>query len=252
MSTNLTAYNKEFFGEFLESSRKSARCIVPMVMESLSPKSVLDVGCGWGVWLSEWKGSGAEVQGIDGTWVNTEHLLIDKTYFQHKDLEKPFELNKVFDLVTSFEVAEHIVPEHAGLFVQSLTRHSDKVLFSAAIPLQGGVGHVNEQWPSYWVRHFEKQGFVVLDPFRRLIWNNPDVSVHYKQNILLFVKKEKITETPFLSSEYSFVDTHPLDLVHPDKYLQELDFDRVSLKNELLRVYKLLTYRLLGSGRKPK
>jgi hypothetical protein len=32
------------------------------------------------------------------------------------------------------------------------------VLFSAAIPFQGGVGHINEQWPDYWVKYFSKTG----------------------------------------------------------------------------------------------
>src|SRR5579862_3100091 len=65
-------------------------------------------------------------------------------------LDRPFNLGRSFDLAMSFEVAEHLPPDAAKGFVDSLTRLAPLVLFSAAIPFQGGVGHINEQWPEYW------------------------------------------------------------------------------------------------------
>jgi len=35
----------------------------------------------------------------------------------------------------------------------------DNVLFSAAIPNQGGTGHINEQWQEYWAEKFYANGF---------------------------------------------------------------------------------------------
>lgn len=57
--------------------------------------------------------------------------------------------NRRFDLAMTIEVAEHLTPVRADSFVEDLTRLSDVVLFSAAIPAQGGINHVNEQWQSY-------------------------------------------------------------------------------------------------------
>jgi hypothetical protein len=67
-------------------------------------------------------------------------------------------------------------------------RHSDTILFSAAIPGQGGTGHINEQWPPYWIRLFEKNGFHCHDAIRPLIWNRDEITAHFRQNMLLFVK----------------------------------------------------------------
>ena len=60
------------------------------------------------------------------------------------------------------------------------------VVFSAAIPGQGGTQHVNEQWQSYWVELFEQQGFGVHDPLRPAIWDDESVDVWYRQNLLVF------------------------------------------------------------------
>ena len=56
--------------------------------------------------------------------------------------------------------------ELGATFVASLARHGDAVLFSAAIPFQGGAGHVNEHWPSYWAADFAVHGFVAVDTIR--------------------------------------------------------------------------------------
>ena len=66
------------------------------------------------------------------------------------DLNQPFTLDRTSDLVVCLEVAEHVPPLSAGDFIASLTRLASIILFSAAIPYQGGDGHLNEQWPEYW------------------------------------------------------------------------------------------------------
>jgi 2-polyprenyl-3-methyl-5-hydroxy-6-metoxy-1,4-benzoquinol methylase len=65
-------------------------------------------------------------------------------------LIQPLDLEKEFDLVVSLEVAEHLPASAADQFVNTLVKHGKKILFSAAIPGQGGQDHLNEQWPDYW------------------------------------------------------------------------------------------------------
>jgi len=98
-------------------------------------------------------------------------------------------LNRKYDLAISLEVAEHLPEQFADLFVKTLILHSDIILFSAAIPGQGGQNHLNEQWPDYWIEKFSKHGYFFHDLIRPLIWNNKKVDYWYKQNTFLVTKK---------------------------------------------------------------
>ena len=63
-------------------------------------------------------------------------------------------------------------------------------VFSAAIPGQGGTGHVNEQWPSYWRDLFEAEGFEVSGALRFEFWNDDRVENWYRQNLLIAARPE--------------------------------------------------------------
>src|SRR5882757_4106362 len=85
--------------------------IVSILGKSLSPKSVVDVGCGTGTFLHEFKKQGVrKVLGIDGPWANKELLAanLEQHEFQEKNLEEPIRLNEKFDLAVCVEVAEHL------------------------------------------------------------------------------------------------------------------------------------------------
>ena len=171
---------------------RSAEIILPLVFSSLSVKSVLDVGCGIGTWLSVAKKLGAElVVGVDGDYVDRNLLrkYIFESEFRSFDLTQPFNFNRKFDLVICLEVVEHLSELAAQNIVDSLVEHSDVILFSAAIPGQGGQNHINEQWPEYWSVKFKKRGFVFVDSIRPVIWNDPRIDFWYKQNSFLVVKE---------------------------------------------------------------
>lgn len=168
----------------------SPREVVPLVMDAVRPQSVLDVGCGTGTWLKAFAEHGVtNYLGIDSDHVDRSLLKIPPTSFLPQDLSKRFDINRKFDLVISLEVAEHLPEFTADTFVESLTSHGDAVLFSAAIPGQGGQHHINEQWPAYWQKKFEKHGFFFHDVIRPQIWNNENVEWWYRQNMFLITKK---------------------------------------------------------------
>ena len=83
--------------------------------------------------------------GLDGPFVNRNELLIPNERFSVAELTGPISLGRQFDLVQSLEVAEHLPKTSAERFVQTLVTHGTRVLFSAAIPGQGGENHINEQ-----------------------------------------------------------------------------------------------------------
>ncbi len=192
----MNLYNNEFYENRHRNTVYSAEKILSIVGEVLPTiASAVDVGCGVGTWLNVLQERGAtDIQGIDGDWVNRDFLRIPREDFLEHDLNTDIKLNKKFDLAISLEVAEHIDPDNAGSFVSSLASLSDFILFSAAIPNQGGVGHLNEQWPDYWISLFRDEGFVGMDIVRKRIWDDESIPFWYRQNILLFVKKTRIPD----------------------------------------------------------
>jgi hypothetical protein len=140
------------------------------------------------------------------------------------DLTQPLALNRRFDLVVSLEVAEHLPPEAAEVFVQSLTGLGSVILFSAAIPFQGGTHHVNERWPRYWTELFAKRGFRAIDCVRPRLWNNPRVDLCYAQNTYFVVDQSGLERWPQLAAAAKVLPDPPLDLVHPRLFLQSTAF----------------------------
>lgn len=205
------AYNSTFFDSLVQFTRESAEIVVPVVYDLLRPASVLDVGCAAGTWLATWRGAGVpDVLGVDGDYVDRTKLQIPSDAFVPTDLQQSFSLGRTFDLVQTLEVAEHLDEANADTFVESLTRHSDTILFSAAVPGQGGTHHVNEQWPSYWGEKFAKAGYTCYDIVRPRIWADPRILWFYRQNILLFTRGRSFDG--FDGAEA------PLDLVHPEMW----------------------------------
>lgn len=190
-----TLYDSSFYENRDISTRASAEKITEVLCSILSVSSVCDVGCGVGTWLSVFKIRGAEeICGLDGEWVEKAKLVIPFKNFIQTDLSNPPNLGRTFDLAMSLEVAEHIPEAKAGQFIRFLTSLAPVVMFSGAIPGQGGIGHVNEQWPSYWTPLFNSNGFVLLDCIRPRIWDSPELLMWYRQNILLYARPDKAAE----------------------------------------------------------
>ena len=198
--------------------------ILSFVAKYVHPRNVLDVGCGIGTWLEFWqKNSGAEVFGIDGDYVDRSQLLIDEKFFHSANLEERINLNRRFDLVETMEVAEHLSPERANSFVEDLTKLSDVILFSAAIPAQGGTNHVNEQWPSYWAEKFLRFGYVAIDCIRPTIWDDNRIDSRRKQNPFIYVKSTELYRYPELQEFYlKHRDSTNFDVVHPQLWLENI------------------------------
>jgi hypothetical protein len=205
-------YTSEYFEEISKNSLQSAKVIIPVILRYFTPKSIIDIGCGIAAWLSAWQQYGVnDILGIDGNYINSDQLLINKDNFLAAELETYFKTNRQFDLVMSLEVAEHIKPEFASNFIRTLCSSGDIVLFSAAIPNQGGVLHYNEQYPQYWIDKFKESGFLPYDCIRKEIWENDSIDVNYRQNMLFFINKEKSESYPLITKENNIV----LPLVHP-------------------------------------
>jgi SAM-dependent methyltransferase len=209
-------YNAGFYKGQSTGSVRSALAMMPFVLDAVKPASILDVGCGIGSWASVCIQLGVdEVCGIDGNYVDQDSLLIPKENFVAVDLTMLSSeiFLKKFDLILCLEVAEHLPSEVSDEFIQILCNRSDNVLFSAAIPNQGGTGHLNEQWQSYWAEKFATHGYRADVCVRNAFWKDRNVESWYRQNVILYRKNELgLMSTKNISNEI-------LDVVHPDLFL---------------------------------
>ena len=227
-------YDRQFYAGLEGTALPSARRIVPMLLEWVEVHSAVDLGCGDGSWLSVLRERGVEhILGLDGPWVNLSQLKIPPECFRRARMDQPVDPGERFDLALSLEVAEHLPPARAEGFVADLCALAPIVLFSAAVPDQGGTHHVNEQWPSYWVALFEKQGYRPIDAIRPAVWEDPEVHWWYRQNCVLFASPETIEANPSLASAAARTAGVVPALIHPELYRQAVESGRPSLKKWL-------------------
>jgi SAM-dependent methyltransferase len=213
-------YSTKFYEEMKDTNLSSAYVITPLIIDLIQPKSVVDVGCGTGIWLKAFLEKGiTNIVGIDGEWVKEDMLVIPKESFKIQNFEEPFTIKHSADLAVCLEVGEHVSNEAAHALVSNLTGIAPVILFSAAIPFQGGSRHINEQWPEYWEKKFQEKGFVPVDCIRRKVWDDKRVSFFYAQNILVYVKKDALSSYPKLHHEREMGHDKALPMVHPHMYL---------------------------------
>jgi len=200
----------------------SSERVLEILFSVYKPNSVLDVGCGLGVWLKSAAKLGvSDLRGIEGEWINPALLEISPELIEVRDLEKGFDLKRKFDLVITLEVAEHLSESAADDFIASLVRHAPAVLFSAAIPFQGGDHHVNERFLPYWAAKFERYGYRPVDLIRSEIWLDESALLWLRQNVMLFAHEALIAGNERLRRA-SLDNRFPFTVVHPEFYVRRV------------------------------
>lgn len=183
-------YSGGFYDYIDAGSRASARTVARLLRGEVQIGSLLDVGAGHGAWAAEWMAAGVpDVLAVDGDYVARDRLAIPSDRFQPHDLSQPLDLGRRFDLVQSLEVAEHLPADKADGFVETLTHHGDVILFSAAVPHQGGEHHVNEQPLGYWRAKFAARGYHAYDWLRPRISADAEVMPWYRYNSLIYANE---------------------------------------------------------------
>jgi SAM-dependent methyltransferase len=184
-------FDTDYFRWQGDSAERSARAVVPLVLERLRPASVVDVGSGTGGWLKVFRELGVDdVMGVDGPYVEQAALRIQPHEFVGRDLNEPFELGRHFDLAISLEAAHYVPEARAPALVESIAALAPAVLFSAAIPHQPGGPGRNAQWPAWWAGLFAQHGFRAEDWLRPLVWEDPQVDWWYAQNTILYLRDQ--------------------------------------------------------------
>ena len=187
------------------SNATSAEIIVPMLVRMFNPTTVLDVGCGSGAWSKVYANYGCSVMGIDKMPCKFTHKFFT---FRQSNLIDNLLSFPIVDLTLCLEVAEHLPEDCAESLVARLVNSAPVIIFAAGIPCQGGWGHVNEQWLTWWAELFYVHKYYLCDYIRSQIWKDKRISPWYRQDIVVFCNFTILKTLPIYSP--------PVDLVHPD------------------------------------
>ncbi|HEY8929507.1 MAG TPA: class I SAM-dependent methyltransferase [Mucilaginibacter sp.] len=202
----------------------AAQQVLPYVFELIHPSSVVDIGCGTGSWLQIAKACGASsVLGVDGVQVTAAMRCIEAQEFLQHDLTAFIQLPDKYDLAICLEVAEHLPETAADTLIDTLSASSEIILFSAAVPGQGGQEHVNEQGLDYWQEKFRSRGFFPVDMLREKFWENKQIDWWYRQNMLLYVTLSCAKENNLTVSERLPLLIHPELLALKVKMLEQVE-----------------------------
>jgi SAM-dependent methyltransferase len=250
------SYDRNYLDCHREGSYRSAKIVLPIIFERFNPASVIDVGCGVGGWLKVAGDLGAtQIVGVDGDYIDRSMLMIDQSAFVPHDLASSIYITQKFDLAISLEVAEHLGASVVPNYLASLMTLSDMVLFSAAIPAQGGTDHVNENWMEFWAIQFVQRGYLPLDIIRPRIWNDRDIEPWYRQNIMIFANRAAIARH---SLQEAVVQPGQLmSIVHPEIYMRRImRANPASLRPTCLAEYhelidKVTSTMRAGANKKP-
>ena len=174
----------QFDHSVLPRSLSGPRTALSCMFDGSIPQSLLDVGCGLGVWSKAALNLGVkDVVALDAGDVDANNLLVPAKRFRRQLLNERFSLDRKFDVALCLEVGEHLADSAAAVLINNLVEHADMIYFSAACPGQPGQGHINCQWPEYWQNLFNSAGYVCDDAIRWKLWNVSAVGFVYRQNI---------------------------------------------------------------------
>lgn len=220
--------------------------LLSCVWQYVKPTSVVDFGCGLGLFLADAKRMGAHrVLGLDIPEVDVTERRLEASEFMATDFTRPLTLANRFDLALSLEVGEHLPLPFASTFIKSLCGASDLILFGAAIPYQGGMGHVNENWLEFWQQLFHAEGYAAFDIVRPALWTDASVTYYYKQNTILYASgcpRQTLLTAGLRPSKkiHSYI--------HPDMYIKAVNRSlppkKRSLASDILHYYYLANNKL--------
>lgn len=217
-STEDQRYHGPFHNGPRAISRRSARAVVPLLVKSVDPKSVIEIGSG--EWLSAFRELGlSDLLRVDGAWATDTHADLPATAFHGHDLAQPLHLCRRFDLALCLGLAERLDVESAQSLVESLTRLAPVVAFSTVPPSQDGKRRLNEQWQSYWTDLFDAQEYEPFVALRHALWENDDVELSCRQTLICFCARNR-PELIERLGELERDTRAPVDVVHPDLHLK--------------------------------
>ncbi len=178
------------FNETMGWAGTAAKALTPLRIGELSPREAVDLGCGTGEFVRALKDAGVAAHGVDFAQAAVARCVEAGLDVRRADLTRPGSVPWRGDLVLSFEVAEHLVPEAAPAFVENICGAARAhVVMTAAGPGQVGLHHFNCQPKSYWIALMLARGFR-FDADLTLRWErvaaDAGLALWFQQNLMVF------------------------------------------------------------------
>ena len=150
----------------------------------IRPNMVLDIGCGPGHFVDSMRDLDINAFGID-----IDERVANKPHLFRQDI---LSTKFVADTCICLEVLEHIDEVHADEIIDKIsTMFLDTLIFTAAVPGQGGVGHINCQPKEYWIEKLERNGLrrnTLMEEILRWYCKQGSYMGWFYNNVLVFNK----------------------------------------------------------------
>lgn len=155
--------NLEWFRSLATTDEGNVRAMYCVYALLDVPRFHLDLGCGTGAMLRTSKLQGASVLGVECSTFARE--AAPDVPIMVGDLTDVLPMASIetgygfADLVTCIEVAEHVLPEGNNVLLDNVARCTHKwLIFTGAVPGQGGTGHINLRPRAEWQHLLERHG----------------------------------------------------------------------------------------------
>ncbi|MES2731707.1 MAG: methyltransferase domain-containing protein [Bacteroidota bacterium] len=156
------------------------------ILKQHKAKTVVDLGCGLGIYCQVFKLAGLSPTGYDGN--PHTHGLTDGRC-NVLDLSADIEIG-TFDWVISLEVGEHVPQEYEETFLNNIAKSAKQgIILSWAVPGQEGLGHVNNHTNEYIIEKVEALGFTYVEKASKSLRRKAELS-WFKNTLLVFLRNK--------------------------------------------------------------
>ena len=154
------------------------------LLDTFSPKSFLDIGCGPGGMVQEASNQGLHARGIDG-----DPSVAQSFTTLHDFAESPIDMDsQQFDIGWSVEFIEHVYEKYIDNYMPAF-QACKLLVVTYAPPGTPGHHHVNLQREDYWILKFAEYGFKFDDAHTLSLRNASTMNLNKKSEEKRFVQK---------------------------------------------------------------
>jgi len=184
-------YTKDFFYK-MQRIKPWQNEVGKILVDNFKINSAIDFGCGLGFYLEGIQQAGCK--NIIGLEYMYDHAILYLSENMKPYVFKQNIMDKVnygkFDLSISIEVAEHLLPEKSDVFIDNLVNASNKyIFFTAAIPQQGGTGHINERPTEFWIEKLKIKGFSLSEVDTKIL-KESSAKINFKSKYFNLMKRQ--------------------------------------------------------------
>lgn len=187
---DISLYNDDFFEWHVIHARDYSISNMDWYIDTYNPKSVIDFGCGIGSYLESAYNKNLKIKGYEISKEAIKYTPLEiREFIKYRDCTKPIKTD-LFDCVICTETAEHIEPKGTDQFLKNLFNAcGDTLIFTAAPPDQGGLGHINCQPKEYWMEKISELGLIYNEGITEFVkenWKRLGCPFYIENNLLIF------------------------------------------------------------------